>query len=177
MTTLALLIAVVAATPAVPKDNVTALTRKLAALEVKVADLEAQLIGLQMSGYSVDLDASGSADANYYPLRCSVGTLLLSFSKAEPYLDGQRLTLRIGNPTSASLRGFSFTIRWGKRRPADNSKWYAWYLSLQRKTVRFTDTLAPGRWGSVDVVVSPADAGDLGSLDISDFTLDGIILQ
>lgn len=50
-------------------------------------------------------------------LRTDVGTFLISIDDVEPYLEGYKLKLKIGNITSATYGQFKLSIEWGPKRP------------------------------------------------------------
>jgi hypothetical protein len=77
---------------------------------------------------------------------------------AEPYLDGFKLNLNIGNLYSAEFSDLALELTWG-----------ATFLERIRsqgqeeprsKIVRSSEVLHPGVWNSVEVVISPAERAD-----------------
>ncbi|MGI6621047.1 MAG: hypothetical protein ACOX35_06370 [Bacillota bacterium] len=137
------------------------LIAQIEGLEARVADLEQIVSRLSLDvtdGNSVVLD---TADKGYGRLDHNNGFFLISVDSVEPYLDGQRVTLNIGNPLNATFNGFTATITWGKAIPqeADVDAWLDWGGSLRDQTFQMLDTLSPGRWNKVSFVL-PGTAPD-----------------
>ena len=103
----------------------------------------------------------------------SSGFFLVSLQNVQPYLDGQRVTLHIGNPLSVTYSGFKIKATWSTRMPkfnaADKSfaeKQKAWAVAKQQKEIALTQDLRPGAWNTVSFVVAPAKAEEFGYLEI-----------
>lgn len=77
---------------------------------------------------------------SYLPIKTRVGILFVALDNITPYLDGYRLTIRIGNPSSATLNGFQLSAQWG----------------TNRQTFSHADKLSAGRWSKIEFIISPA---------------------
>ena len=172
---------------------------RLGELERRNAELSKQVTELQNSvqerlvtdKYILQRIAEMSAEkkaeldprtSHYSIAECRVGPLLVSCEGAEPYLDGHRVRLEIGNPLSAGLDGFTVKARYGARKPEpvsaesaeDEVREYVEYLkesTLWRQDLksceqRFTQTLSPGTWTAVQLTICPSKAEDIGYLEI-----------
>ena len=114
----------------------------------------------------------------YSFLESDAGRLLVSCESAEPFLDGHKLVLRIGNPLSMSFKGFKLKFRYGSRAPKfpkspdaeQLTKWQqanaAWQLTLHEKELSFTDTLSPAAWNRIEAVITPSKPDELAHLEI-----------
>jgi hypothetical protein len=80
------------------------------------------------------------AERIYDRVDTSVGPLLLRLDNVEPYENGVKLTLALGNVHSAAFEGFELGLQW-----AEGNKRQA-----------FLETLLPGRWTAVPVLLAPA---------------------
>jgi hypothetical protein len=157
-------------------------------LEGRFDDLLGEVNALQFqaldfartTGTTTTLDPS---EKGFGCLNTDTGKFLLACDDVQPYLDGQKLKVRIGNPNAASYSGFTLNVKWGQKEPEppsmaeDNNKWVKdykewkredakWMTGLQSKEISFTDNLKAGTWHSVDLVLSPAGSGDLGYIEI-----------
>ncbi len=102
----------------------------------------------------------------------NVGKLLVSCEGAESYLDGQKLILLIGNPFAMSFSGFTMKVRYGTR-PPDATKDVSesqnqrteWEKTLKSKDVSFTETLTPGAWTKVELILSPSKPEEVAYID------------
>jgi len=119
---------------------------------------------------SVTLDPS--IPKQYARVNSSSGFFLVSLQDVEPYLDGVKVWLNIGNPLSATYGGFKIKAKWGpKWNPAPvkaNPNYYKeWKSALREKELSFTDSLESGRWNSVELILSPATPEDFGHLELA----------
>ncbi|MEW6408644.1 MAG: hypothetical protein AB1488_00830 [Nitrospirota bacterium] len=99
--------------------------KRSSSIEQRISDLELKIykINLEMSDLkfkiemlirkSVVLDPSSLK--HYERIDTSSGFFLISLEDVTPYLDGYKLILSIGNPSSATYAGFTLRVKWGKR--------------------------------------------------------------
>ena len=92
------------------------------------------------------LDASSLK--KYQKINTYSGSFLVGLNDVKPYLDGYKLILFIGNPSTASYEGFSLKIKWGrefdhKEFNSNPSAYNDWEKSLQeKKSVIYSDAVA-----------------------------------
>jgi Protein of unknown function (DUF3251) len=151
--------------------DVAALEKRLKALESKVYALEYKLD----KDNSVELDTSSDV---YQRVNSNNGSFLVRVMKAEPYLNGYKVFLAIGNTTTATFSGFDLTFKWGMAEPSPGefSKWLAWFNSLNKKTQSFLQDLEPGTWNQVEVILTPTRKDELGYLELS-MTTSAVVLR
>jgi len=58
-------------------------------------------------------------------------------------------------------------VRWGKDWQTIKEPIAEWKKSLQEKEFSFPDTLNPGSWNDVELIISPATAEQLGYFGLS----------
>jgi hypothetical protein len=116
---------------------------------------------------------------NFDTVRSDEGTFLISCQGAEPYLEGYKVHLQIGNPTMLTVNNPKLTVEWGtseqesaksdsERGINDPIAWNSnWKKSLRQTTVTLNESLRPGFWNDVDVIVSPAKANELSHFKVS----------
>jgi hypothetical protein len=80
------------------------------------------------------------------------------------------VTLSIGNPFYATYSGFKLTAKWNTK--YDWMKFTAesygkWQQAQKEKDIQFTDSLAPGKWNKVDVLLPSTTGDQLGYFEIS----------
>lgn len=97
------------------------------------------------------------------------GSFLIVCKDVKPYLNGYKITINIGNLSTAQYNGFSLKIKYCKKtiETAGGSRPSEWYESMREKNVSFNDDLNPGSWNTVEFVISPAKAEDIGCLKLS----------
>ena len=137
----------------------------------------------QRSPYSsIGLDPT---EKGYGRIDTASGFFLISVKDTTPYLDGYRVTLEIGNPTSGRYGGFKLKIAWAgdypNQKPGEsdddyNKRTEAWSNSGGEKEFSFTDTLYPGAWNTVSLVISPATAQEIRNLTIESMETSNVSL-
>lgn len=159
----------------IPRQSASAsddLARKIDVLSERVAELEKTVetfVNLVVSIQPTkDVDLDPSSVRKYSRLDLENGFVLVSLESATPYLDGIQATIRIGNPLNVAYDGFKIKSQWGKR--YDQSKFTSydqWRKSLHSKEDSFTDSLAPGSWTPVQLLLPDTEASEFGYLNIT----------
>ena len=154
--------------------EIAELRGQIAALQKKVEELESRvnlayllLKDKQDRTDSVTLDLT---EPTYQRLDTDNGFFLISSEQATPYLNGYKVTLKIGNPLSVSFSGFKATVKWGKTydyKQYTSESYDAWQKALQEKQISFADVLERGTWNKVELVLAPATAEQLGYVNVS----------
>lgn len=154
--------------PTATKVDIEQLKDRINKLQARVFALEA---GAQEHS-SAWFDPTG--DRSYQRVDSSVGQFLVVLDHVEPYLDGQRVTLLIGNPNNATFAGMKIKASWSRRIPdstLDEKKlqlaWQEFNSSQKEKEITLTDTLRAGYWNKVRFTVAPAKSDDFGQLGIA----------
>lgn len=141
------------------KSQVSSLSQKLSNLNFKVSILESKPYG------SAVLDPS---EKGYSRVDTDQGSFLLAVRTVSPYLDGYRVVLDVGNLQDATYDGITLDSKWGKPWKFGGRVSYTdWYKRLNEKKFVLTNTLLPGTWNRVPIVLSPAKADQLGYLEVS----------
>ncbi len=99
---------------------------------------------------------------NYISPKNSGLAFLVACVKIEPYLEGFRLTLHVGNPYSMAFSGLSASVHYGDS-----------VNTALKHSIELTSpaTLTPGQWTTVFATINPVDAKALRSIYMSDFKL------
>lgn len=113
-------------------------------LESRVTHLEAVTSKHAVASLSAD-------DKNWNFAQTDLGPMILYIASAEPYLDGYRLKLRIGNPYAVTPNGCKLSFTWGKH----------------TKTQDIFNDLKIGRFTDIDVSLTPATAQDLKFVEVA----------
>lgn len=151
----------------------------------QINQLRGQLFELQLTAVR-EKPATLSASKKEYDLaHTDMGSFPISVEKAEPYLDGHKITFSVGNPLSASLTGAKLTIKYGKRMPQFptdakgqfdfgtevQSKYQIekdlWEKSLKTMDVNVTGSVGAGSWTSVEAILSPTKAEEVAYLQVT----------
>lgn len=109
-------------------------------------------------------------DKGYGIARTKHGSFLVIIEKAQPYLDGHKVTFRIGNMAFATFSKPKLKIQYGPRmkEEGDMDKNYETYLSSRRtKEEDILLDLAPGTYTRVPITLAPSTAEDLRDVSVS----------
>jgi hypothetical protein len=110
------------------------------------------------------------AEKGYQRLDTDNAFFFVSCEDAQPYLDGQKLTIRIGNPFAVRFVGFTVTVQWGRRytrNGADNISYAMWKSGLKTKEFSFPTALEPARWSEVELILPATSVDQIGYLEVS----------
>ncbi len=88
-----------------------------------------------------------SSDKGYSPLYTNSGVFFVALESAEPYLDGYKIRLRVGNLQSVTYLGFSLSLSLSGRK--------------DRIEATFPDRLNPGSWTIVEILSPKTNAKEL----------------
>lgn len=145
--------------------EVTGLSQRVTAVEQKVE--HASRIALLLveratlsAGDEIQIDPTSTG---YALLKTAVGQLLVLEPRAEPYLDGYKLRLEIGNPTSAGIVQPTLQVRWPIGGGADVFDGGPERRPFATNASQTTQTLFPGSWTVVETILSPCSAVEIKS--------------
>lgn len=143
------------------------LKTQVKAMGQRVDTLELQVSVLQARPYQAAvLDPS---EKGYSRVDTGQGFFPISVDNVEPYLDGYRVTLNIGNPQFAVYNGFTIKAKWGPQWDFQKTgqSFSDWEKALREKDFTLADTLLSGSWNKVEFVLSPAKADEVGYIEVS----------
>lgn len=155
----------------------SSLALTVSSAESRLSSLESRVDSLFSNEGQIDPTSKA-----FSVVKTNNGHLLVSAEDVTPYGDGQKVTLRVGNPYGMSFSGFKMTARYGPRAPEIPAssdakalrKWFSdheeWERSLRSKELSFTDELRPGRWNRVAMILAPATAHEVGTILIKIMT-------
>lgn len=157
------------------RGEVDELKRQLENLTKQISDLQAEKKSSDEFMYQVWFDVSklkkDSAELDpaspntYIRVESDVGPLLVSLENAEPYLDGYKVHLTIGNPLSLTFKGFQIAATWAPR--LSGNDYAGWLKKQKKKTFSLTQDLLSGRWNAVTLILPETKAEEVGYLEVS----------
>lgn len=130
-----------------------------------------QVQASQFSTASIDPDSK-----HYVRLDTGICPLLISTEGAEPYLDGFKVKLQVGNPSLATFSGFTLVANWGRSYTNGADSLESWQSAQKCRTNEMADTLTAGAWTPVEVTLTPATAEELRQATVS-IQLDAVLLH
>ncbi len=99
------------------------------------------------------------ASKGFQRLDANNGSFLISVEDVQPYLNGYKLLLSIGNPLDMTFDGLIFKITWGKFRKEESYE--DWHNKLNTRDISVVNEIRPGSWNKVELLLVPAGASDL----------------
>lgn len=163
-----------------PAAEIASLRSDVKALRAQLAELDKRLKTMTSRSLRLQFDVSDLKNRNltvsldpavpkqFQRLDSSSGFFIVSLQEVVPYLDGFRVTLHVGNLTSARYAGFKLNATWGPR-----YDWYTeesynkWESQKQTKEFSYTDVLLPGNWNKVDLLLPTTGPTQLGFIEVS----------
>ena len=149
------------------RKEILGLRQEIETLKSKLSLDEYFLKSKQDRSDAVTLDLTQKA---YQRLDTDNGFFLISVEEAVPYLNGYKIHITIGNPSYATYTDYKLKVRysksfdWGKYTDASYDEWNK---AIQEKEISYPQSLLPGTWNGVDVVLAPVTADQLGYLTLS----------
>jgi hypothetical protein len=167
--------------------------QRLQNLETEIANFKSNQVAVQNfnalqwrcdTNYEQRLDSLETAEAqgnvkwalldpttkSYQRIDTSLGSLLISVKSVQPYLDGYKVTLLIGNPYAMDFNGFGVSCKWSASYVYTNgvvANVDEVQKSEKSKNLEQIEVLRSGCWNSVELTISPATADEMKMLRIS----------
>jgi Protein of unknown function (DUF3251) len=147
------------------KSQVALLQTRLKASETASSELGTRVFKLEMAQNAHDSVVLDLTSRKFERLDTDTGMFLVSVEDASPYLDGYRVTLSIGNPSSATYRGFVLHAKWNSSydwAKYEEASFQKWQKAERTKDDSFTEFLEPGKWNKVDLLLPSTSGTQLG---------------
>jgi hypothetical protein len=142
---------------------------KIASLETQVRDLSFKQM-LKSWGEVAYLTPGSDG---YASIRFDLGVLTIAIDDIQPFANGSKVTLRVGNPLAAKINGLKATIDWGEV----DEKGMPKNEAGKSKEVVFTEQLPSGTWTRVNLVLDGVKTEKLGFIRVRDVGHQGIALS
>ncbi len=158
------------------KQTVAALSRRLGELEKKYTlhesynkyfEKPAIEAFNERAGNEVDLDLASKSFAPVTDMQ-GLGRFLICVEKVEAYLDGSKVSLKIGNTLFGNLSEIKYTLAWNRRKPSNDNQdvLVKWYAAEQSKEFTDVQPINRGRWNVVTAFLPGTKPDELGYLSI-----------
>lgn len=107
------------------------------------------------------------ADQAYQRVDTVVGPVLVVLEDIQPFADGSRATLRIGNVTAATLSSCKLQLRWRAKAPSEAEALDAWVEKGEAsKESSLTNQFAPGSWTRTRVTLPGVTPQDMDYVEV-----------
>lgn len=111
--------------------------------------------------------------AKYSIIDTDIGKLTVSLLNIQPYANGSKVTLRIGNLTTAHILGLKVNIDWGTVDSQGNPN----NSDARSREVSLGEIAFSGSWMNTDVVLEGIPPASLGFVRLHDVSHRGIRLR
>ncbi len=134
-------------------------------------DFEVRLLRLKVERLEV-AGAEITTEPKYALARNQFGVFPVSYGRAVPYLDGHKIYLDIGNPTTMRFAGAKVKVNYGRPEPrlangdVDFSKWDEYRAGRKDYEIDVTNEFAPGRYTAVELTISPSKPEEVRELEV-----------
>jgi hypothetical protein len=149
------------------KLRIKQLETNIATIENKIAFIE-MMQELQSSAIdSIDTRKATISDGGTYGIAKTLQTpVFVSIEKIEPHLDGYKVALSVGNPSSVIFDGSQIEVEWGlpwgaKGRTSDEIR-----ASRKTKKFSFPREFPPNTYTHIEVALTPATAEEVKTLQV-----------
>lgn len=111
-------------------------------------------------------------ESGYSVVQSDLGVITVSLKDIQPYANGSKITLRLGNTTSATINGAQATLDWGS---ADSAGLPAG--AEKSREVTFAESLPAGAWTDCKIVLEGVPPVQLGYVRVREMKHSGIRLR
>ena len=144
---------------------------QLAKQQTSISNLAWQVILLNPKSDNSEAVFDAANSTGFSRINTDSGFFLVSLENVEPYLEGFRINLEVGNPLLATYKNLKFQVSWGKKFDSkeaanDPNAYQKWLSGLHSKKISIPDDLAAGAWNKVQLVLSPAKSDELGYIAV-----------
>ena len=149
-----------------------ALEKRIDEIETQMFDLRGRLTFLEMSQNPFETAIIHPSRREFQRIDTSSGFFLISCLDAKPFLQGYKVILKIGNPSSAIYNGFKIKAKWGrkfdyKKTSSGGPNYEDWKKSLREKETSYVNDLKPASWNRIELILSPAKSEELEHIELS----------
>lgn len=159
--------------------------RSTSATAHKHKELEATLAELEKRTSTLEIDSRlrrnlyqtgvfDPADSSFQRIDApdGFGSFAVSIDDVRPFGDGVKVTLNLGNLSTASFLGVELDIRYGVREPASDTpdffaRYGEWIAAQKSKKETLTKELTSGNWNPVTVALPDIASDSFGYLEVS----------
>lgn len=141
-------------------EELTSLRSAVEDLRTKTSLHAAQLDGID------EIEAVVREGGGYGIAKTKQGVFVVSIEKLEPYLDGYKATLHIGNPGSMTMLGGDFIVKWGLPWNTPNKKINEVWATRKSKKFSFAQSFPGGGYTAVEVALTPAKPEEVKELNV-----------
>lgn len=157
------------------QNQISEMRKQIEALREEVKNLDGRLKGSEVIARfhrekvdsviknSVLLDPS---EKGYGVITTDQGKFFISLDNVEPFLDGYRIVLRIGNPYAITFRDVRISADWNKKMPSDFAKYAEWAESKRTQEFSESTELKPGSWTTFRLALTETKSDQLGYLEV-----------
>jgi uncharacterized coiled-coil protein SlyX len=139
--------------------------------QASISNLSVQVFYLNLKSDNTEGIFDAANSTGFSRINTHSGFFLVALKDVEPYLDGYKVNLDVGNPLAATYKNLKFQVSWGKKFDInqftnDANAYQTWSTNLHSKEISVPDDLSAGTWNKVQLVLSPAKSDELSYISI-----------
>jgi len=163
-------------------NRIKSLESEVSAMKYRL-ELNEQSLGQNQHPHFATLQASEKAYQSVYT-KDNNFAFLVALEDIQPYANGYKVKIDLGNPSLVTFIGVDMEVTWGptqpvysKDTPDYSQKMKEWASKQQTTRKSVEEALQPGSWNTVDIILAPASANDIGSIEVSDISTKSVNLR
>lgn len=155
------------------KDSNLALSSRMSDIERGYKDLEKKFLELENS-IVIDRIVRDRSEAEITPsdegfntVQTVYGMLTVQCKGIEPYADGSKVRVVVGNPLSCGFMNTEISIKYGVSfANYTDGGWADWQKTLRRKSFKLSESINAGSWNSFTVALPGVSPDKMGYIAI-----------
>jgi len=167
--------------PVATQDSVAALRKQVTDLKKQVESLD-QALTFFAQMYREKLDAALAESVALEPgsqkfkvVTTQSGRFFVRLEQIEPFADGYRVTLAVGNPFGVAFTDTKVTLAWNTKEPSDFLKYGEWLKTKRSQEFSGSTELEPESWTKIPLVLSATKPDQLGYIEVK-LTTGGVLM-
>jgi len=158
--------------PLATPDSVAALQKQVTDLKKQVQSLD-QALTFFAQMYREKLDTALAESVALEPgsqkfkvVTTQSGRFFIRLDQVEPFSDGYRVTLAVGNPYGIAFTDTKVTLAWNRKEPSDFLKYGEWLKTKRSQEFSSSTELHPESWTKIPLVLSDTKPDQLGYIEV-----------
>ena len=148
------------------QQEIISTNNEIASLKKEIEDLKNQQNFDQFVRSLNKIAYLKPGNEGYSTIQSDLGVLTIHIDNIVAYANGSKVTLAFGNPLSASIDGLKAKIQYGEV----DKEGIPNYGTAKTKEVTFNETLQPGSWTDIKVVLEGISCSKLGFIEVRGLT-------
>lgn len=129
-------------------------------LKKEILEISAQLYKMKIEKFSTQVATFNPDNKEFQIIQTSLGMFFIQIDNIQPYGNGYKVFVSIGNPNFATFSNINIKITYGKSDKNGNFD----LLSAHNYKTTLLKNLLPGFWNNESFILAPAEKEDLQNI-------------